>query len=107
MTRMRQRRRTRSGRKLAGQPHLQLPVFVAEPKPVRGVKLKHISAFTMLLSVLCLCAFLIGRVDAAQAGKAQQGEKIKRRQPAKSGISQERRYVAESSQLRTRLRISS
>jgi|GEM_PF-5837212 len=107
MTRMKPRRRTRSGRKLAGQPQLQVPVLAAEPKPVRGVKLKHVSAFTVLLSVLCLCAFLIGRVDAVPAGNTQQEQKVRRRQPAESGVSQEQRYVAESSQLRTRLRISS
>jgi hypothetical protein len=89
------------------QPQPDGLILLAEPKPVRGVKLKHVSAFTMLLSVLCLCAFLIGRVDAVAAGKTQQGQKVRRRQPAESGISQAQQYVAESSQLRTRLRISS
>jgi len=89
------------------QPQPDGLILLAEPKPVRGVKLKHVSAFTMFLSVLCLCAFLIGHVDAVAAGKTQQGQKVRRRQPAESGISQAQQYVAESSQLRTRLRISS
>jgi hypothetical protein len=101
---MRPRRPTRSLSKLE-QPDVL--ILLADPKPARGVKLKHVSAFTMLFSVLCLSAFLIGRVDAVPAGKAQQGEKVRRRQPVESGISQAQQYVAESSQLRTRLRISS
>lgn len=89
------------------QPQPDVLILLAESKPVRGVKLKHVSAFTMLLSVLCLCAFLIGRVEAAPAGNTQQERKVRRRQPAESEISQAQQYVAESSQLRTRLRISS
>lgn len=79
-------------------PQPDVLILLAEPKPVRGVKLKHVSAFTMLLSVLCLCAFLIGHVDAVPAGKTQQGQEVRHRQPAESGMSQAQQYVAESSQ---------
>ncbi len=89
------------------QPQADVLILLAEPQPVRGVKLKQVSAFTMLLSVLCLCAFIIGRVDAVPAGNTQQEQKVRRQQPVESGISQAPQYVAESSQLRTRLRISS
>jgi hypothetical protein len=107
MTRMKAKKRTRSVRKFEVQPQPGVLILLAEPKPVRGVKLKHVSAFTMLLSVLCLCAFIIGRVDAVPAGNTQQEQKVRRRQPAESGIFQAQQYVAESSQLRTRLQISS
>jgi hypothetical protein len=89
------------------QPQPDVLILLAEPQPARGVKLKHVSAFTMLLSVLCLCAFIIGLVDAVPAGNTQQEQKVRRQQPVESGISQAQQYVAESSQLRTRLRISS
>jgi hypothetical protein len=42
-----------------------VPVTVQEEKPVRGVKLKTVSAFTMLFALLCLFAFMVGRVDVA------------------------------------------
>jgi hypothetical protein len=107
MIRMKAKRQSCSGRKHPLLPEFQLALLLAEPKPVRGVKLKHVSAFTMLLSVLCLCAFLIGRVDAVPAGNPQQEQKVRRRQPAESGIFQAQQYVAGSSQSRTRLRILS
>src|SRR5580658_9699042 len=78
MTRMKAKRQTSSVRKLPIPAEFQFALLLAEPKPVRGVKLKHVSAFTMLLSVLCLCAFIIGRVDAVPAGKVQQGQKVRR-----------------------------
>jgi predicted enzyme related to lactoylglutathione lyase len=42
-------------------------VAPAEGKPVRGVKLKHVSAITMILAFLCLFAYLAGRVDVSAA----------------------------------------
>jgi predicted enzyme related to lactoylglutathione lyase len=41
-------------------------VPVAE-KPVRGVKLKHVSTITMIVAFLCLFAYLAGRVDVSAA----------------------------------------
>jgi predicted enzyme related to lactoylglutathione lyase len=35
--------------------------------PVRGVKLKHVSAITMVAAFLCLFAYLAGRVDVSAA----------------------------------------
>jgi predicted enzyme related to lactoylglutathione lyase len=50
---------------------LQVADLPAEIKRVRGVKLKHVSAFTMLVSVICLSAFLAGRVDVSAAKSAR------------------------------------
>jgi hypothetical protein len=41
------------------------PIAAPEEKPVRGVKLKTVSAFTMIFALLCLFAFMAGRVDVA------------------------------------------
>jgi predicted enzyme related to lactoylglutathione lyase len=38
-----------------------------EAKPVRGVKLKHVSTITMALAFVCLFAYLAGRVDVSAA----------------------------------------
>jgi predicted enzyme related to lactoylglutathione lyase len=38
-----------------------------EAKPVRGVKLKHVSTITMAVAFLCLFAYLAGRVDVSAA----------------------------------------
>jgi predicted enzyme related to lactoylglutathione lyase len=38
-----------------------------EVKPVRGVKLKHVSTITMAVALLCLFAYLAGRVDVSAA----------------------------------------
>src|SRR5580698_5640365 len=39
----------------------------AAEAPKRGVKLKHVSTFTMLVALLCLFAYLAGRVDVSAA----------------------------------------
>ena len=67
--------RKRAGRrgKTVRQMELQVAGLPAETKRVRGVKLKHVSAFTMLVSVICLCAFLAGRVDVS-AAKSMRGD---------------------------------
>jgi predicted enzyme related to lactoylglutathione lyase len=46
------------------------PVAPVEVKPVRGVKLKHVSTITMILALLCLFAYLAGRVDVLAATAA-------------------------------------
>jgi hypothetical protein len=107
MTRTKPRKRTMGRKKLAHQQELQLSIPASEPRTVRGVKLKHVSAFTMLVSVLCLCAFLIGRVGEPPAKTPGHEQKVKRRQAAESGVFLARQRAAESSRLRTRLRISS
>jgi predicted enzyme related to lactoylglutathione lyase len=38
-----------------------------EAKPVRGVKLKHVSTITMAVAFVCLFAYLAGRVDVSAA----------------------------------------
>jgi predicted enzyme related to lactoylglutathione lyase len=42
-------------------------VALIDVPPRRGVKLKHVSTFTMLVAVLCLFAYLAGRVDVSAA----------------------------------------
>jgi predicted enzyme related to lactoylglutathione lyase len=41
-----------------------------DPKPVRGVKLKHVSTITIVVAFLCLFAYLAGRVDVSAATSA-------------------------------------
>jgi hypothetical protein len=107
MTRTKPRKRIVSTQKPAHQQELQLSILPGEPKTVRGVKLKHVSAFTMLVSVLCLCAFLVGRVGEPPAKAPGHEEKVRRGQAAESGVFLARQRAAESSRLRARLRISS
>jgi predicted enzyme related to lactoylglutathione lyase len=40
---------------------------IPEMKPARGMKMKHVSALTMVLAALCLLAYLAGRVDTSAA----------------------------------------
>jgi lactoylglutathione lyase len=42
-------------------------VLPVEEKPVRGMKLKHVSTITMIVAFLCLFAYLAGRVDVSAA----------------------------------------
>jgi predicted enzyme related to lactoylglutathione lyase len=42
-------------------------VAPAEVKPVRGMKLKHVSTITMVVALVCLFAYLAGRVDVSAA----------------------------------------
>jgi len=107
MTRTKPRKHNGDNRKLAHQQELQPSILASEPKTVRGVKLKHASAFTMLVSVLCLCAFLVGRVGEAPAKAQGHEQKVRRGQAAECGVFLARQRAAESSRLRTRLRISS
>jgi hypothetical protein len=107
MTRTKPRKRTMGSRKRAHQQELQLSIVPGESKTVRGVKLKHVSAFTMLVSVLCLCAFLVGRAGEPPAKTPGHEQKVKRRQAVESGVFLARQRAGESSRLRTRLRISS
>jgi predicted enzyme related to lactoylglutathione lyase len=65
--------RTRTGTRRTGKTRKTLsaavphPVGIVDVVPKRGVKLKHVSTFTMLVAVLCLSAYLAGRVDVSAA----------------------------------------
>jgi predicted enzyme related to lactoylglutathione lyase len=69
--------RTRTGTRRIGRtakshptglpPMAAKPLLLPDPPPRRGVKLKHVSSFTMGVAVLCLLAFLAGRVDISAA----------------------------------------
>jgi predicted enzyme related to lactoylglutathione lyase len=50
------------------------PLLLVE-KPVRGVKLKTVSAFTMFFALACLAAFVAGRVPAISADSQQTAAK--------------------------------
>ncbi|MFZ3330574.1 MAG: VOC family protein [Candidatus Acidiferrales bacterium] len=41
--------------------------LLTEIKPRRGIKMKHVSALTMVLAAICLLAYLAGRVDISAA----------------------------------------
>jgi lactoylglutathione lyase len=43
------------------------PIVAVDAMPKRGVKLKHVSTFVMLVALLCLFAYLAGRVDVSAA----------------------------------------
>jgi len=70
------RRRKAAGPRTEGVAAAGLPV---EEKPVRGMKLKHVSTITMIVAFLCLFAYLAGRVDVSAAtsttGNAQSAAK--------------------------------
>jgi predicted enzyme related to lactoylglutathione lyase len=59
----------RRRRKSASEPEEAVAAAVApvEVTPVRGVKLKHVSAITLVVAFLCLFAYLAGRVDVSAA----------------------------------------
>jgi hypothetical protein len=57
------------------------PVAVPEEEPVRGVRLKTVSAFTMLFALLCLFAFMAGRVDVAATNQTVRVTKARPRAP--------------------------
>jgi predicted enzyme related to lactoylglutathione lyase len=68
--------RTRTGTRRTGRTRKTLsatarpPAAVVDLAPVRGVKLKHVSTFVMLVALLCLLAYLAGRVDVSAATSA-------------------------------------
>lgn len=65
MARTTTKRRRNSRRTHSIVPASQLAIVPAPEKPVRGVKLKTVSRFAMVFALLCLGAFLAGRVDVA------------------------------------------
>lgn len=65
MVRPTSRRRRKSA--LAPTETVAASVAPVEIEPVRGVKLKHVSTITMVVALLCLFAYLAGRVDVSAA----------------------------------------
>ena len=72
--------RTRTGTRRTGRTRKPLsvpapfPTAVLDAAPKRGVKLKHVSTFVMLVALLCLFAYLAGRVDVSAATSAPADE---------------------------------
>jgi hypothetical protein len=64
---MAQRKSQRRARRVQKPAQLAFAETVpaAVAKPIRGVKLKTVSAFTMVFAVLCLLAFMAGRPDVS------------------------------------------
>ena len=52
------------------RPAALMPILVPDLPPKRGVALKHVSSFTACVALLCLLAFLAGRVDVSEADAA-------------------------------------
>lgn len=65
MPRISSRRSPRRRRSQAAKLDFAAAIVMPEEKPVRGVKLKTVSAVTMLFALLCLFAFMAGRVYVA------------------------------------------
>lgn len=70
MPRMRTGRSKGRGRKKVTSHAVESAPLIPQTKPARGMKLKHVSALTMLLAALCLLAYLAGRVDVSAATAA-------------------------------------
>ncbi len=60
---------------LRQQPVAVIPILIPEPPPVetRGVPLRQVASFMMCVALLCLLAFVAGRVDVSAADVAQGG----------------------------------
>jgi predicted enzyme related to lactoylglutathione lyase len=54
---------------LRQQPVSVIPILIPDPPPtpVHGVPLKHVASFMMCVALLCLLAFVAGRVDVSAA----------------------------------------
>lgn len=63
------RSKNRGDKKIASHVVESAPLL-PQTKPVRGMKLKHVSAVTMVLAAICLLAYLAGRVDISAATAA-------------------------------------
>ena len=70
MVRPANRRRRNTSTPLVEGVALAAAVAPVEEKPVRGVKLKHVSTVTMVVAFVCLFAYLAGRVDVSAATSA-------------------------------------
>ncbi len=70
MVRPANRRRRKAGSQLTDGIAVAPTIAPVEVKPVRGVKLKHVSTITMVVAFVCLFAYLAGRVDVSAATAA-------------------------------------
>ncbi len=61
------RRRRKASAELTEGVAVAAAVGPVEEKPVRGVKLKHVSTITMAVAFVCLFAYLAGRGDVSAA----------------------------------------
>jgi hypothetical protein len=71
MPQARRKRRSKQNYRSRTMPIPQVEVPQGETRPVRGVKLKTVSAFTMLFALACLAAFVAGRPPVSAAGPAE------------------------------------
>ena len=71
MPQTRKKRRSEQNYRTRTMPIRQVEVGQEETKPVRGVKLKTVSAFTMIFALTCLAAFMAGRPPVTAAAPAQ------------------------------------
>src|SRR5271156_4014514 len=67
MVRPANRRRRKAGTPLTEGVAVAAALVPVEVKPVRGLKLKHVSTITMVVAFVCLFAYLAGRVDVSAA----------------------------------------
>ena len=58
------------GRKKMASHVVESTPLLPQTKPARGMKLKHVSALTVVLATICLLAYLAGRVDTSAATAA-------------------------------------
>lgn len=67
MPRMRNAGSKSRRRKKSASHAVESVPLLPEIKPTRGIKMKHVSALTMVLAAICLLAYLAGRVDTSAA----------------------------------------
>ena len=79
MPQARRKRRSKQNYRRHATP-ISHEVAQEEAKPVRGVKLKTVSAFTMLFALACLAAFVAGRPPVSAAGRWAQGTALLHKQ---------------------------
>jgi hypothetical protein len=80
MPQARRKQRSKQNYQTRALPIPQVEVAQEETKPVRGVKLKTVSAFTMLFALACLAAFMAGRPPVSAAGRPAQGTALLHKQ---------------------------
>lgn len=74
-SRKRTRRRPRSGAAIHRNP---AATPMTENKPIRGMKLKNVARLMMLFALLCLAAFVAGRLPVVAGGFAAAHAKMVR-----------------------------
>lgn len=71
---MRQEKRRRKGTRGSAERVAVTPGSAKiqdEEKPIRGLKLKTVSAFTMTFALICLAAFVAGKPPVFRAGTSR------------------------------------